>query len=410
MKYLFLLFPAFAPFWAFSQDKNLVVIGKVDSIHSNILGENRNILVHVPDGGDGLYSKKRYPVVYVLDGESHFNSVTGMIQQLSAVNGNSVVPQMIIVGIRNTQRKRDMTPTRIVDDLPFMDSAYSRNTGGGNAFLSFIEKELIPHIDSLYPTAPYKMLIGHSFGGLVVMNALNTRPKLFNSYICIDPSMWYDHMNFLKTTKTAFSAQQYVGVSLYLGIANTMSETMRFATVSADTSVASKHIRSIISLDKHIKATPQNGLRYKSKFYSDDTHSSAPFITEYDGLRFIFDAFQMKLTEPDLESNSPKLADKIVKHYANVSKQMGYKVLPPEEMVNSMGYEAMQRRHLVTAGSLFKLNTINYPTSWNVFDSYGDYLSAQNDKAGAIAQFEKSLTMEENEDTRKKLDDLRSKN
>ncbi|MCE7060654.1 alpha/beta hydrolase [Dyadobacter sp. CY343] len=410
MRSFFFLLLLIAPYFAFSQDKNWVVIGKIDSIHSTILGESRNILVHVPNGGDGLYSKKRYPVAYVLDGEAHFNSVVGMIQQLSSVNGNTAVPEMIIVGIRNTQRRRDMTPTRIVDDLPFMDSAYSRNTGGGNAFLSFIEKELIPHIDSLYPTAPYKMLIGHSFGGLVVMNALNTRPKLFNSYICIDPSMWYDHMNFLKTTKKAFSSQQYSGVSLYLGIANTMSETMRFATVSADTSSDSKHIRSIISLDKHIKANPQNGLRYKSKFYSDDTHSSAPLITEYDGLRFIFNSFQMKLTAPDLESNTTRLPDKIVKHYANVSKQMGYKVLPPEEMVNSMGYEAMQRRHFITAERLFKMNTVNYPTSWNVFDSYGDFLSAQNDKAGAIAQFEKSLTMEENEETRKKLEDLRDKN
>ena len=86
---------------------------------------------------------------------------------------------------------------------------------------------------------------------------------------------------------------------------------------------------------------------------------------------------------------------------------MGYKVMPPEEMVNSMGYQAMQRKHLVTAGSLFKMNTINYPTSWNVFDSYGDYLVAQKDSAGAITQFEKSLGIEENPETRKKLEALR---
>ncbi|KAA0992958.1 alpha/beta hydrolase [Dyadobacter aurulentus] len=190
-----------------AQDKNQIVIGKVDSIQSKILGENRKVLVHVPGGGDGLYSKKRYPVAYVLDGDAHFASVTGMIQQLSSVNGNTIVPEMIVVSIRNTDRTRDMTPTHIKDDLPMMDSIYSRRTGGGGAFLSFIEKELVPHMDSLYPTAPYKMLIGHSFGGLVVMNALITRPKLFNSYICIDPSMWYDHSNFLKTVKKTVAVQ-----------------------------------------------------------------------------------------------------------------------------------------------------------------------------------------------------------
>ncbi|MCE6988055.1 alpha/beta hydrolase [Dyadobacter sp. CY323] len=405
---LFLVLLLTSSFLTCAQDKNTISIGKVDSIRSKILNEKRQFLVHVPNGGDGLYSKKRYPVAYVLDGDAHFASVVGMIQQLSAVNGNTVVPEMIVVSIRNTDRRRDMTPTHIKDDLPMMDSASSRNTGGGLAFLSFVEKELMPHIDSLYPTAPYKMLIGHSFGGLVVMNALITHPKLFNSYICIDPSMWYDHSNFLKTTKKVLGTQKFAGVSMYLGIANTMNEGLTLTKVVSDTSSDSRHIRSIIELDKFIKANPQIGLRYASKFYPDDTHSSAALITEYDGLRFIFDFNQLKLTGEDFEHNTNALPDKLVKHYANVSKQMGYQILPPEEMVNSMGYEAMQQKHLITAGSFFKMNTINYPKSWNVFDSYGDYFLAKNDKANAIAQFEKSLSLEENPETRKKLDGLQS--
>jgi predicted alpha/beta superfamily hydrolase len=392
---------------AVAQDRNTISIGKVDSIQSKILSENRKVLIHVPDGGDGLYSKKRYPVVYLLDGDGHFASVVGMIQQLSSVNGNTIVPEMIVVAIRNTDRRRDMTPTHVDVDEPMMDSASSRGTGGGGAFLSFIEKELVPHIDSLYPTAPYKMLIGHSFGGLVVMNALITRPKLFNSYICIDPSMWYDHSNFLKTTKKTLASQKYNGISMYLGIANTMNEGVTFAKVAADTSSASLHIRSIINLDKFIKANPQIGLRYASKFYPDDTHSSAPLITEYDGLRFIFDFNRLKLTEADFEANTAALPDKILKHYANVSKQMGYQVLPPEEMINSMGYQALQQKHLIQAEAFFKLNTANYPQSWNVFDSYGDYFLAKKDKANAIVQFEKSLSISDNEETRKKLEGLR---
>jgi len=311
------------------------------------------------------------------------------------------------VAIRNRDRTRDMTPTHIAEDLPMMDSASSRNTGGGAAFLSFIEKELMPHIDSLYPTAPYKMLIGHSFGGLVVMNALITRPKLFNSYICIDPSMWYDHSNFLKTTKKALSSHKYAGVSLYLGIANTMNEGLKFEHISKDTSSESLHIRSIVDLDKHIKASPQIGLRYKSKFYQEDTHSSAPLITEYDGLRFIFDFHRLNLTDADFRYNNTALPDKILKHYASVSKQMGYQVLPPEEMVNSMGYQAVERKHDVTAGAFFKLNTVNYPTSWNVFDSYGDYFVAKNNRPAAIEQFEKALAVEDHAETREKLERLR---
>ena len=90
-------------------EKESIVIGKIDSVQSNILGENRKIWVHVPDGAAN--SKERLPVVYVLDGDGHFSSVVGMIQQLSTVNGNMMCPKMIVVGIPNTDRTRDLTPT-----------------------------------------------------------------------------------------------------------------------------------------------------------------------------------------------------------------------------------------------------------------------------------------------------------
>ncbi|NIJ53838.1 alpha/beta hydrolase-fold protein [Dyadobacter arcticus] len=407
MKNLFLFLLLTTSYWAIAQDKSTISIGKIDSVYSKILGENRKVMVHVPTGGDGLYAKTRYPVVYLLDGDAHFSSVVGMIEQLSAVNGNSLVPEMIVVAIPNTDRTRDLTPTHVTVDLPFMDSTFSKNTGGGNNFLSFIEKELIPHIDSLYPTEPYKMLIGHSFGGLAVMNALINRPKLFNSYVCIDPSMWYDHMNFLKVNKKALSGQKFVGTSMYLGIANTMSEGMTLAKLPKDTISNNSHIRSILELDKYAKTNPQNGLRYKSKYYPDDSHSSVPLITEYDGLRFIFDFYDFKLTDKDFQDSTTVLGNRFVQHYANVSKQLGYKVIPPEAVINSMGYGAMQSKHLTKAESFFKMNIANYPGSWNVYDSFGDYFIAKKDKTNAIAQFEKALSIHDNPETKKKLEDLK---
>jgi hypothetical protein len=89
-------------------DKENIVIGKIDSVQSNILGENRKIWVYVPDGAAN--SKERFPVVYVLDGDGHFSSVVGVTQQLSTINGNTMCPKMIIVGIPNTDRTRDLTP------------------------------------------------------------------------------------------------------------------------------------------------------------------------------------------------------------------------------------------------------------------------------------------------------------
>jgi len=173
-----------------AQIDNKIVIGKVDSVYSTILKEQRKVWVYVPNINNAQQSPgQRYPVVYLLDGDGHFESVVGMIQQLSQVNGNTIVPEMIVVGIPNTDRTRDLTPTHIASDPPMMDSNSSKNTGGGENFAAFLEKELMPHIDSSYPTQPFKTLIGHSFGGLTVMHIITNHTKLFNAYIAIDPSM-----------------------------------------------------------------------------------------------------------------------------------------------------------------------------------------------------------------------------
>ena len=153
-----------------------------------------------------------------------------------------------------------------------MDTNFSKSTGGGENFVAFIEKELMPHIDSVYQTAPYKILIGHSFGGLTVMNVLTNHTKLFNAYIAIDPSMWYDRQRFLAATEKRLTEKNYNGTRLYVGIANTMPDGMTLEKMKKDTTSDTRHIRSIFDLDKFIKSHPENGLKYSSKYYSDDNH------------------------------------------------------------------------------------------------------------------------------------------
>jgi hypothetical protein len=313
---------------------------------------------------------------------------------------------MIVVGIPNTDRTRDLTPTHVDAELPFMDSTFSKTSGGGEKFVSFIEKELMPHIDSLYPTQPYKILVGHSFGGLTVINIALNHTKLFNSYICIDPSMWWDKMNFLKATKKSLTEKYFSGITLFLGIANTMDEGMDMIKVQSDTSAETRHIRSILDLDKHIKGQKQNRLRYESKYYSNDDHGSVPMIAEYDGLRFIFDMYRFKVSFHDFADSTVDLANRFQQHYEVVSTHFGYKVSPPENMLNSLGHEFLQQKQYAKARRLFKMNVDNYPESYNVYDSYGDYFLAVGDKSKAIEFFKKALSLKENPESRKKLNKL----
>ncbi|GAB3770348.1 alpha/beta hydrolase-fold protein [Spirosoma horti] len=398
---LFFLLPQLLP----AQPTRPIVIGQIDSLTSKILHETRRLWVHVPDSYKQKGpSKRRYPVVYLLDGESHFPSVVGMIHQLSSVNGNTICPEMIVVGIANTNRGRDLTPTPGGGMIPSAaDSTRRKNSGGGEIFTAFIESELIPHIDSLYPTEPYKVFIGHSLGGLLVINTLIHHPNLFNAYVAIDPSMWWADQQLLKTAKQVIARQQYAGKVLFLGIANTMESAMDTLQVQADTSGSTKHIRSILALDRLLKANGQTGLRYQGKYYGLDDHSSVPLITEYDALHFIFDAYRLKLTDQDYEQDNTQLADKLTTHFRAATRQLGYLVKPPEGLVNELGQYMVSQKKFKKAESLFKLNVVNYPTSFNVYDSYGDYLVTQKDTVNASVNFQKALSVKEASATRKKL-------
>ena len=113
----------------------------------------------------------------------------------------------------------------------------------------------------------------------------------------------------------------------------------------------------------------------------------------------------MKLTTKDF-TDSDITATKFERHFKDVSKDIGYEVKPPEIMINALGYQAMGSKQFKQAESLFKLNVANYPTSLNVYDSYGDYFAAIGDKDNAIAQYKKALTVGDNPGTKKKLDQL----
>jgi len=383
-----------------------IVLGKIDSVKSTILGENRKIWVHIPDGAPN--SKERLPVAYVLDGDAHFSSIVGMIQQLSTVNGNMMCPKMIVVGIPNTDRTRDLTPTHMDVDPIMKDSASLRTSGGGENFIAFIEKELMPYIDSKYSTAPYKMLIGHSFGGLAVMQTFVHHNDLFNSYICIDPSLWWDKEKLLKQAQKVLEEKKFEGKSLYLGIANTMGEGMDIKTVEKDTTTDTQHIRSILAMKSSFEKNKQNGLKYRGKYYPNDTHGSSPLITEYDALRFFFDFYPLKLTFKDYTDSNGEIADKYQNHFAEISQKMGYQIKPDEGEINYMAYDFLGKKMYKTAERLFKLNIENYTESNNVYDSYGDYFIAVGDKSNAIIQFKKALSIMEDEVTRKKLTELES--
>ncbi|WP_202702601.1 alpha/beta hydrolase-fold protein [Flavobacterium sp. UGB4466] len=394
---------------AFAQNKNRIEIGTIDSISSKILNENRKIWIHLPKSArnTGL-AKQKYPVVYLLDAEGHFSSVVGIIEEMSEVNGNTNCPEMIIVGITNTNRNRDLTPTHSEVDPPFVPQSLSDQSGGGEKFVEFLQKELIPYIDGKYPTAPFKTLIGHSFGGLTALNILANHTDLFHSYIAIDPSLWWDRQKFLADTKKKLANKNLSKVSLFMAAANTMDEGMNIEKVRKDTTLLTKHIRSILDFNDFLENNKKSNLNYEYQYYSDDNHGSVPLIAIYDGLRFLFKFNQLKLSITEQFNFNKAVFTKIEKHFQNVSKHLGYTVNVPENTINAYGYQSLGKKDMELAGYLFRLNVANYPQSPNVYDSLGDFYEANGDKKNAIASYEKTLLLDKNfSEAKEKLEKLK---
>jgi tetratricopeptide (TPR) repeat protein len=176
-----------------------------------------------------------------------------------------------------------------------------------------------------------------------------------------------------------------------------------------DTSSDTRHIRSIFALDKFLKDNSQNGLKYASRYYADDNHGSVPLISEYDGLRFIFNYYRPDETAKDFADTTDAIVTKFKNHYDVVSKEMGYKVAPPELMINYLGYDAMGNKHYTKAAAIFKMNIENYPNSSNVYDSYADLLVTIKDTTDAIENYKKALSIQDNADTKRKLNELQGK-
>ena len=125
-------------------------------------------------------------------------------------------------------------------------------------------------------------------------------------------------------------------------------------------------------------------------YYSDDDHGSSPLITEYYGLRFIFDGYKMNFAQAEAGPSAIK------EHYKKFSAEQGSEFLPPDEIVNSLGYQALQSGDTTKALEFFQMNIDMYPQSYNVWDSMAEGLMGKSDFKKAIQYYEKSLALNPN--------------
>jgi predicted alpha/beta superfamily hydrolase len=264
------------------------VASDVVVISSRVLNENRSIYVHYPKP-DSTTLDKRYPVLYLMDGESHFEMLSQYMDYLSRWDVD-VIPEMIVVGIVNTKRTRDLTPTKsIINYFGQPDTSkvsWMKPSGGGEQFLQFIREELMPYIDKTYKTQSFKIFAGHSFGGIASINCLLTYPEMFNAYIAISPSFWWDNDYVLRLAQKKLKK------------ASILNKILFYSDASEGLADKSSYHTNLLKFDSLLSATALKGLDYKYKHYPEETHMTEPILAYYDALRFIYKDFKKGVSRP----------------------------------------------------------------------------------------------------------------
>jgi len=209
------------------------VLGLIDEIQSKELAEKRTLNIYLPEGYKQNDTTK-YPVIYLLDGsaDEDFIHIVGLVQ-FNSFEWVNQVPKSIVVGIATVDRKRDFTfPTSIEGDRKKYPT-----TGHSDKFISFIEKELQPYIQTKYKTDANKTLIGQSLGGLLATEILIKKPALFNKYIIISPSLWWDNGSLLNQDSEIKENTFKQHTDVYIGVGKeglTPTEIPRVMEVDAN--------------------------------------------------------------------------------------------------------------------------------------------------------------------------------
>ncbi|MCD6064987.1 MAG: alpha/beta hydrolase [Flavipsychrobacter sp.] len=238
------------------------VMGAVHKIASRQLSETRTVNIYLPDGykaSDTVY----YPVIYLLDGSANedFLHIAGLVQFFNMMQ---LMPPAIVVGIANIDRKRDFTfPTTVEKDKTAFPT-----TGGSEKFIAFIEQELQPFIERNYRTGSSKTLIGQSLGGLLATEVLYKKPALFNNYIIVSPSLWWDAESLLKQKPEFAKAAQNTNIYLVVGKEGEVMER------------DAKKLSEIIKENKGFKTT--------FHYMADEDHATILHHAVYDAFKDLY--------------------------------------------------------------------------------------------------------------------------
>jgi predicted alpha/beta superfamily hydrolase len=339
------------------QNDSMMVLAKKERMFSKVLNEERTLNVYLPRGYK--MSLQKYPVLFVLDADNMITMarIVGTTGEQSE-SGN--IPEMIIIGIQNVDRERDMFPVRV---------DYWPNSGLADKFLQFLSEELIPYVDRHYRAENFRLLYGASNAGLFVVHTLFNQPDLFSAYIASSPTVGWCYEFIFEEARVHLEPNKSLNKFLYMIWGRNDMDAVT---------------RAVPYLEKIIKEEAPGDLKWASRVIEDEGH--VPYASLFKGFRFVFDGWNY----PPERFQTATL-DNIQTYYQALSDKYGFEVSIPMFVYLETGNNLRQRGKVKEAIDVFKVNLEHYPSDPNALFYLGEGYWDDGQKDIAIRYYRKAL-------------------
>lgn len=302
---------------------NVIQSGERITIDSEVLSQQREFQILLPESYQAE-PQNTYPVIYLLDGDYNFHSVSGMLDGLA--NKGELIPEVILVGIADkgtTSYRKNMTPSQQAE-----------------SFMAFIDKEVKTYVNQHYRTAAHSTLVGHSIGGLFVLNAYLEQPQMMEHFVAISPSVWLSDNAILDKAKEKLPS---IATSSTLHIA--LADEVKMSIYGF-----------VDQLDY------QNKLKWQFKQYPDENHNSVGLIALRDALKQIFKGWY--IAEKKAEDESP---EQTLAQLEAIMAQ--YKVVQPISglLVHIMIRQHYRQNKAAQLPAFIERATARFPASKSIF-------------------------------------------
>ncbi len=331
-----------------------VFIGQTRTLNSEILDETRTIKVWLPES----YAKSSatYPVMYLLDAEMsmRFAKAAATVAEL----GDGKIPEMIVVGIDNTNRNRDVFPGK--------DGIKS----GADDFLAFLTGELFPQIDNAFRTTDYRILTGHSNSALFVVYALMKQPESFNSYFAISPMLGWRKPEMLGLARQSFANFPNRNTFLYI----------EYGEQDYD------HVINVVpEFIEILEEIAPMALKYRVDVLPGEGH--VPYTSYRDALLALFPDFQM--SEEDLARG----IEAIDEHYRVLTQRYGFKIEVPADPMVEFGELMLEQNNHEKAIEALEIAASRYPENVPSYYRLGQAYEAADRLPEALATYKRFLEL-----------------